>query len=625
VARGLLLATALLAVSGDGWATDSGDPARVCPDRDVNRRAFFGDLHVHSAYSLDASTQDTRTRPADAYRFARGERLGIQPFDAAGRPQRHIQLSRPLDFAAITDHAELLGEWNICNHAGLPGHDSIVCRIYRRWPRIAFFWMNGTAARARRHGFCGDAGEVCLEAALGPWQDTQRAAREANDPCRFTSFVAYEWTGAEGAGINLHRNVVFADDTVTEQPISFVETPSPPRLWRRLEEECTEAGTGCDVLVIPHNSNLGAGRMFRVVDESGAPIGREEARQRERFETLVEIMQHKGDSECHPGLGSEDELCAFEKLTMDSFIGRYASFLSEPPVARQFVREILKEGLQQEERLGVNPFRFGIIASTDTHLGAPGFVDETARYAGHGGAGQPAAAGVEVGLPDTLDLNPGGLAALWAEENTRASLFAAMKRREAFGTSGPRMSLRFFGGWGYPSDLCSRPDFARRGYAGGVPMGGKLKPRPATARGGPRFATYVARDPGAEGAPLQRLQIVKGWVDGGETRERVYEVAGDPDNGAGVDLDTCERTGSGAAALCAVWEDPDFDPKQRAFYYARAIENPSCRWSQQVCLERGVRCDEPDTIAPALHDCCSEAHVRTVQERAWSSPIWAGP
>ena len=301
---------------------------RACPDLAPQRRPYFGDLHVHTAWSLDASTQQTRTTPAQAYRFARGEPLAIQPWDAQGQGQRTVRLARPLDFAAVTDHSELLGEVNICNHPEQPGYDSLVCRIYRGYPRVAYYWMNYTANTAARHGFCGEDGALCRQAAAGPWQEIQRAAAEANDPCRFTAFVAYEWTGAEGTGNNMHRNVVFAGAAVPELPASFIETPTPPELWASLRRECTSAGTGCDALVIPHNPNLGAGRMFRTRRPDGSPIDVSEARARTQFERIVEVMQHKGDSECHPGLQSEDELCDFEKLAMDAdrvWLGGYFS------------------------------------------------------------------------------------------------------------------------------------------------------------------------------------------------------------------------------------------------------------------------------------------------------------
>jgi len=604
---------------------------QACADRDELRRPFFGDLHVHTALSLDASTMNTRNRPADAYRFARGERLGVQPYTEDGRAMRHLQLSRPLDFTAVTDHAELFGEVTICNTPGLPGHDSIVCRIYRSWPRLAFFWMNTQASRARRHGFCGEAGVHCLEAARGPWQETREAAEAAYDRsarCEFTSFTAYEWTGAVGAGNNFHRNVIFANDVVPDLPISFVDSPRLLDLFARLDRECVQAGTGCDVVLIPHNSNLSAGLMFQTQHADGSPMDAAEASALARHQRLVEVMQHKGDSECMPGLASEDELCGFEKLAMNNFTGRFMSWQAEPPVARQFVRNVLKEGLQQEARLGVNPFQLGLVASTDTHLGLAGYVVEDASYPGHGGAGKPPGDDLPVGLPDAIDFNPGGLAVLWAEENSRQSLFAAMRRREAYGTSGPRIVVRFFGGWDYPSDLCVDPDLARRGYAAGVPMGSELPPRPDAARPpSPVFVVSALADPGAApepGTPLQRVQIVKGWLEGDASFERVFDVAGG-ENGARVEPSTCETSGPGSTALCSVWRDPDFDPSERAFYYARVVENPTCRWSQKLCLAGGVRCDEPDGVPEGFEPCCSPEHRPVIQERAWTSPIWYRP
>jgi len=622
-----------------------------CADRDPLRRPFFGDLHVHTALSLDASTQGTRNRPADAYRFARGESLGIQPYAADDSALRSVRLARPLDFAAVTDHAELLGEQNICASADLPGHDSWVCRVYRRWPRAAFFWINYQSARAQRHGFCGPGGELCLEAARAPWREIQQAAEEAYDrssSCEFSTFVGYEWTGAVGPGNNFHRNVIFRNANVPELPTSFIDTPKLADLWTRLSREC-RAGSEpeadhCQAIAIPHNSNLSNGLMFQTLREDGTPMTAEDAEARARYEVLVEVMQHKGDSECALGLGSEDELCGFEKLAMSNFSGRYLPILAEPPMARQFVRNVLKRGLALEEELGVNPFKLGLVASTDTHLGTPGLVAEDERYPGHGGAGSPTGGEVPKGLPDTIDLNPGGLAAVWAEENSRDSLFEAMARREAYGTSGPRMVVRFFGGWDYPEDLCQRSDLPRTGYALGVPMGGDLPPPPgagpdpmshqvATAAAplstrAPRFVVSALRDPGGgdrPGTPLQRLQIVKGWTDGDELRERIYEVAGDPRNGASVKLDTCEPVGSGFDSLCAVWSDPDFNPAHSAFYYARVIENPVCRWSQRMCVAAGVDCDNPSGVGEGFEGCCSEQHRPTVQERAWTSPIWVQP
>jgi hypothetical protein len=594
------------------------------------RMPFFGDLHVHTRFSLDASTQGTRNRPADAYRFARGERLGIQPYDANGKPLRHIQLERPLDFAAVTDHAELLGARHICDTPGLEGHDSWVCRVYRRWPRVAFFWMNYQSSVGESHQFCGDDGSVCRDAARGPWQETLEAAEAAYDrssDCGFTSFAAYEWTGGAGPGNNFHRNVIFRNSHVPELPISFIDGVELPQLYARLRSECSDSGD-CDAVVIPHNSNLGGGRMFDTFRSDGSPITAADARERAQFETLVEIMQHKGESECMMGVGSEDELCGFEKLAQSNFRGRYSALLAKPPSERQFVRHALQSGLAEDARIGVNPFKFGIIASTDTHLAAAGLVDESADYPGHGGAGTPVGDSLPVGLPDEIDFNPGGLAVLWAEENSRESLFDAMRRREAYGTSGPRISVRFFGGWDYPATLCESDDFAAAGYARGTPMGGDLPPWRVGSDDVPNFAVSALRDPGSEnqpGSPLQRIQIVKGWLAGSELHERVFDVAGSPENGASVDLQSCEPRGAGHDALCAVWRDSNFDASQHAFYYARVVENPTCRWSQKLCAASGVDCDAPETIREGFEACCSPAHQPVIQERAWTSPIWYAP
>jgi hypothetical protein len=265
------------------------------------------------------------------------------------------------------------------------------------------------------------------------------------------------------------------------------------------------------------------------------------------------------------------------------------------------------------------------LASTDTHIAAPGLTEEK-NHPGHGGAGMGAGEGVPQGFPDDLEFNPGGLAVLWAEENSRDALFAAMQRREAYGTSGTRPVVRFFGGWDYPDDLCASPDFAAQGYAGGVAMGGDLPPAPAQGAA-PRFALWAIQDPGSEGAPgtpLQRIQIVKGWTEQGEPRERVIDVAGSASD-AGVDLATCERRGAGATGLCSVWTDPDFDPAAPAFYYARVLENPSCRWSQYVCIAAGVDCDDSNSVPEGLRGCCSDDHQPIIQERAWTSPIWYTP
>lgn len=587
----------------------------ACPDFNDLRNVYAGDLHVHTALSLDAATQDTRARPADAYRFAQGGQLAVQPYDAQGHGLRELTLRRPLDFAAVTDHAELLGEVSLCQTPGSAGYDSWQCRLYRYAPRAAYFVFNYTASKARRLGNCGDDGRVCREAAAGPWAEIRQAAADALDSsgqCRFTSFVAYEWTGARGReAANMHRNVIFRGADVPPLPITFVESGSAERLWEQLDLECREAIPGCEVLAIPHNSNLSAGYMFDGLRADGTPYDAADAALRARSEPLLEIMQHKGASECYAGATASvarDEYCDFEQLPYDSFGGQNLSWLREPPGPKTgFLREILRDGLRLEQTLGVNPYRLGVIGSTDTHLGAAGATAEQG-FIGHGGAGVPARDGVPRGLPDRPEFGPGGLAMIWAEQNTREALFAALQRRETYATSGTRPRVRFFGGWDFPADFCGDPDMVRAAYARGVPMGGEL----SSAAGGaatPVFVAAALRDP-VEGSALQQIQLVKGWVDAqGRSRERVITVAGD-------------AAGTGAESLCGVWRDDDYASGQRAWYYARVLEMPVPRWSARICALGKVDCARPESVGEGLQACCAPDRPELQQERAWTSPIW---
>jgi hypothetical protein len=607
-----------------------GAPAarEPCAVSDPLKQPFFGDLHVHTRYSLDASTQGTRTTPEQAYRFARGEQLALQPWTENGWSQRSLQLSRPLDFAMVSDHAELIGDVRTCNLPGLEGYSSWQCRVYRGWPRAAYYLFNYMATIEQRHlGMCGENGEICRDAALAPWREMQEVAEKYYDrsaDCTFTTFIGYEWTGMNpDVGGNLHRNVVFANDVVPRLPASFIETPAPAKLWDSLDEECVNAGTGCDVLVIPHNSNLSAGHMFSRSLDDGEAMDVAYAQTRVRYEPIVEMIQHKGASECFFDRGvTEDELCAFEQLSQDNIAG----FDNPPTPDTGFVRKALNDGLKLEQQLGVNPYKFGFIGSTDTHLGAPGATEED-RFLGHGGAGVPARDEIPPGLPDKLGYNPGGLAVVWAQHNTREALFDGLRRRETYATSGPRIVTRFFGGWGLDPQLCQAPDRVALAYEQGVPMGSDLPARTGD-NGAPTFLVAARQDTGvgtSPGTPLQRLQVVKSWLDNGERRETVIDVAGDADNGASVNTRTCETSGPGFTELCAVWSDPDFDPAQRALYYTRVIENPTCRWSQRMCAAARVNCANPDTIGEGYEGCCAEDHRPVIQERAWTSPIWYTP
>jgi hypothetical protein len=596
------------------------DTRQPCAEHDPLRKAYFGELHSHTSYSFDAWTYGIRTRPSDAYAFAKGQ-PGMLPAPASGGDPVPVQLSRPLDFAAVTDHSEYLGETTLCTTPGSAAYDTDTCVGYRGGSFIPL----GAASlppNPIRADFCKADGDPCKAAAAPVWKDIVDAAENAYDrtsECKFTTFIAYEYS-LSPLGSNMHRNVIFRNSRALPAPISFYEAPEPLELWTQLKKQCLDAGNGCDVIAIPHNSNASNGLEFRIEypDANGIEGERKQASLRAQLEPLVEMVQHKGDSECINGLpevaAAPDELCDFEKWQKPPYKdcgqdGTGAGGLGQLGCVswRDYVRNALKLGLSEQLRLGVNPFKLGFIASTDTHSGTPGAVEES-RFTGHTGNlddNPSGALATNTTIGDrTLD-NPGGLAAVWAEENSRDSIFDAMKRREAFGTSGPRMTVRFFGGWNYDGALCGDAELVKKGYAGGVPMGGDL-PKPNGAA--PHFVVAAQADE----TPLAKLQVIKGWVDAaGGLQEKVYDVASEP--GATVDTATCQRSAGGAMQMCSVWVDPDFDPSLLAFYYARVVENPSCRWSTYMC----------NSLSPAdkVQLGCDKL-PQTIQERAWSSPIW---
>jgi hypothetical protein len=630
------------------WArTESHDP---CTRFSVTRNAYFGDMHIHTTQSIDAVLFNTLTTPRQAYEFAKGAQLGLAPFDGMGNPAHFVQLGRPLDFAAITDHSEGFGAQDVCfdSSAGgfLDGYNSTQCQALRTASvsndpqAVLQVFLNFllpvvlSPTPTIPVAVCSADGSECSSRESVFWLDHQQAAEENYDrssACAFTSFVAYEWTGTPNYA-NLHRNVIFRNAAVPAVPVTYLDQQTPRGLWASLTSACQDAVAGCDWLAIPHNSNLSGANGLMFLPENapatgtgGTPLTAADAATRAAMEPLVEIYQHKGASECRPGVDSTDEACGFELVSRTGLLG--ASNPSQTFTNRlAFVRNALKEGLVQEQALGVNPFRLGIIASTDTHNGDPGNVREDS-YVGHTGVNDDSPAHNQLNITSNNAWNgehsPAGLAVVWAEENSRDALFAAMRRRETYGTSGPRHTLRFFAG-NYAATMCTDPDFATTGYRDGTPMGAEVGP--ISGGTSPVFTVLAmkdAGDPGHPGTQLQRVQIIKGWVDGTGAHEKVFDVAGDANNGASVALATCTPTGTGADSLCTTWQDPEFDPTERAFYYARVLENPTCRWSTYVCNANNIDCSTTPPAAFAL--CCDVRFPKTIQERSWSSPIWYRP
>lgn len=625
--------------------------AAPCKDQFPHRKAFFGALHVHTAASYDSSAFDVTTTADEAYRFARGEavplRLSSDPPDFTPPT---VRISSPLDFMAVTDHAEALGENRLCYDPDSPAHDTLVCKLFRgdlRLPvedhlqsivRLATLAIFGQDRSTR---VCGEDGRRCRESALAAWRDNQRSTERWQDRagrCEFTTFHAYEYTLAE-AGSNLHRNVVFKSDTVPQAPLSAKDAPRPELLWEWLRRTCIEGSPACDALAIPHNSNWSSGRMFHPYSNLDLPVDeqRQRAALRAALEPLAEIMQVKGDSECRSGItsvyGAPDEFCDFEKLRAPREViadcgetqGSGGMSLKGCVSRYSYLRYSLAAGLSEREKLGVNPFGFGIVAATDTHTGLPAAGLEKNHPGSHGNdrdVQRRLLTRVEVpgdiatGSP--VRYNPGGIAGVYATRNSRAALFEAMRRRETFGTSGPRITPRFFAGWDLPEAICQSPDYLAVAYRGGVPMGSDIPPAPRGAKGGPVFTVSAQGDPRSGANLLQRVQIIKAWIDReGHTRQAVYDVAGDPGNGAAVDPETCAVSGPGFSQLCASWRDPEFEPDRAAVYYARVLENPSCRWSHHTCLSL------PPDQRP---ESCSDPELPwQIQERAWTSPVWYYP
>lgn len=595
-------------------------------DRNYPTRPFFGDTHLHTSFSMDAGAFGARLTPRDAYAFAKGNQVTA----SSGQP---VKLSRPLDFLVVADHSDGMGFFPLI-FGGAPA--VMADPQGRKWNEMIRSGKGAEAAIDIITNF----GKGTISKAImplpgtpayqGAWQETIKAAEEANDPGRFTAFIGYEWTSNTG-GNNLHRNVIFRDNAdkasrvepyITMKPLG---SDNPADLWKWMA--AYEEKTGGNVLAIAHNGNLSNGRMFPTVEAFGKKLDRDYVQTRAKWERLYEATQTKGDGETHPYLSPNDEFADFERWDKGNLDGSVAK--TKDMLQFEYARAGLKYGLQLEKELGTNPYRFGLIGSSDAHTGLAAMEEE--NFFGKTTPQEPSPERMTKAFFDNpktgvkvmdWEVSSSGYAAVWAAENTREAIFDAMERRETYATTGPRMIVRFFGGWEFEADDAHNRLPAQIGYTKGVPMGGDLSAAPAGKA--PGFLVAALKDP--IGANLDRIQIVKGWLDArGDVQEKVYDVVwGDADKrkpgadgklppvGSTVDVANATWTNTiGDPELITVWTDPDFDAQQRAFYYARVLEIPTPRWTAYDAKRFGIQPLPGTTL--------------TLQERAYTSPIWYTP
>ena len=607
---------------------------------DFPGQVFWGDTHLHTNQSPDAFTFGNRTiTPEDAYRFAMGETVTSQTGVKA-------KLARALDFLMVSDHAEFMG---IFPKVFTGSSDIADTRLGKRWAKyvadgnhqlvvMEFGLMSMGAHTAANPEIYTYGSSITVEhirslqglevpspVVESVWKQVGAVADAYNQPGKFTAFIGYEYTSMPG-GNNLHRNVLFADDAQTTGkvvPFSSMDSGNPEDLWAYLANY--EKTTGGRVLSIPHNGNVSNGLMFAETTFAGEPLTAEQAALRIKYEPIVEVTQIKGDGEAHPLLSPSDEFADYE--TWDKSNLSFLAAKEDNMLEFEYARSALKNGLALEAQTGVNPYRFGMIGSTDSHTGLA--TSDEDNFFGKMTSVEPmpgrakksffeddSGGGISVYHWETAS---SGYAAVWARENTRKDLFDAMQRKEVYATTGPRMTVRFFGGWDYDQNSVNRHDYVSHAYRNGVPMGGTLQ-----SQGGdnaPTFIVSALKDP--IGANLDRIQIIKGWLDAeGNTREQVYNVAASDDRkikrnklepvGNTVDVASASYSNSiGDASLSAVWQDPDFDPNLRAFYYARVLEIPTPRWTT---------IDENH-----FGEAAPEQSPKFGQERAYTSPIWFDP
>ena len=630
ILRACLAVTALLFASSAAYATTAAmfDREHTKPQKkefspNVNRgyptNVYFGDTHLHTTLSVDAGTFGNRLGLDEAYRFTRGEEV------TASKGYR-AKLGRPLDFVVIADHSDGMGFFEM-----LATGDPVLMdeELGRRWNKMINEGGQSAvdAALELITGF--SQGELPWktnnpELMKPVWHETIEAAEKYNDPGKFTAFIGYEWTSLV-KGNNLHRVVIYKDsgnEARQTLPFTLEDSADPERLWDAMQ--AYEEKTGGELLAIAHNGNLSNGIMFDVETLSGGPIDRAYAVRRQQWEPLYEATQIKGDGEAHPLLSPDDEFADYETWDLGNLDMSQAK--TDDMLAGEYARSGLKRGLEFEQGLGVNPYKFGMIGSTDSHTSLPA-VEENNFFGKHSGV-EPSAEraihvviGGENGNIMGSDMASSGFAAVWAKENTREAIFDAMARRETYATTGSRMGVRFFGGWDFTEADAQTRQPADAGYAKGVPMGGDLSSAPEGKS--PSFMVAALKD--SLSGNLDRIQIIKGWVGkDGKARERVYDVAvsdgrkidatGRCKTPVGNTVNVEEAVWSntiGDPELISVWTDPDFDPTQRAFYYARVIEIPTPRWTAYEAKRFNIKMPE-------------EVEMVT-QERAYTSPIWYTP
>jgi hypothetical protein len=578
---------------------------------DSERQVFFGEQHVHTSWSFDAfAFGNTLTDPEEFYQYALGE------------PIRHpggfeVTITKPLDWGAVTEHSDFMGviqeahDPDSALRKSSPWLARLVEAGAEKNPLLAFKLLSASIAKGHPIEQLGGP------AVIAPvWRRIVDIADKYYQPGEFTTFAAFEWTSTPDAR-NLHRNIFFLDSKkVPEAPLTSLDSTDPRALWRWMD---AQRAAGNELLAVSHNGNLSSGVMFPTeMDHEGKPIDASWAQARLRNEPLTEVKQVKGQSETTPGLSPNDEFADYEV-----FVWQLLGAKGTPREYGSYVRQAYKDGVALAQARGFDPYRFGLVGGSDSHVtavpyrqenffGVHGTVDDTPEKRIDGAA--------VLGL-NAHWVTPAGLSAVWAEENTREAIFAGMKRKETYGTSGVRVSLRFFGGWDYPAGLLEKRDWVGSAYARGVPMGGEL---PTPGAEAPTFAVWASKDP--DSAHLDRIQIVKGWSQNGQSFEKIYDVAWagkrtpDPTTGklppvgSTVDLTTATYTNTiGSVQLKTVWTDPDFDPALDAFYYVRVLEIPTPRWSTIQAVRLG-------RIPPS-----GAGFSPIIQERAWSSPIWYTP